>query len=452
MTAIGPALSAASRRTDDSPISDLMARALAAPDLISLAAGFVDQGTLPAAPVAEAAAGMLADPIEGKRSLQYGTTRGDLHLRRRLVAFLEQSEGAKPGEFDHFLDRTVVTSGSQQLLYLVAEALLDPGDIVLVESPTYFVFLGVLQTRGAEVIGIETDGRGMRIDALEATLADLERQGRLDRVKLIYTIPEHSNPTGLSLASDRRAALVKVAEAHSKSHRIYILEDAAYRGLTFEGAEPPSVWSHDASGETVILARTFSKTFSPGLKTGYGVIPDALLKPILNLKGLHDFGSNHFVQEVIERAMSDGAYERQIALLRTRYKAKRDALLSALDTHLGPFGVDVSWTRPNGGLYVWITFPEGVDTGRDGSFFSRCVDEGVLYVPGAFAFPDLPEPGPRNTARLSFGVASEPALFEGARRLASALTAQTRAGLQARSSDRRLVEKKESPARTLGVS
>ena len=368
--------SSTTRRTDDSPISDLMARALAAPNLVSLAAGFVDHSTLPTEIVAECAASLLADPIEGRRALQYGTTRGDLRLRENLVSHLERNEGVATGTYSHVLDRTIVTSGSQQLLYLVAEALVDPGDIVLVEAPTYFVFLGLLKSRGAVVIGIPTDEGGLQIDALEETLADLEQQGKLDRVRLIYTVSEHSNPTGLSLAADRRGPLVQIAERWSKHSRIFILEDAAYRGLTFEGPEAPSVWSHDPSGETVILARTFSKTFSPGMKTGWGVLPESLVRPILNLKGNHDFGSNHFAQQLLEKALIEGHYDRQIALLKKTYRSKRDVTIAALEEEFGQFGSDVSWTHPNGGLYVWLTLPDVIDTGRDGRFFDRCVEEG----------------------------------------------------------------------------
>lgn len=424
MTVLEPSFSTASKRTGDSPISDLMARALASPNLVSLAAGFVDNATLPTAAVSKTVAAMLADPVHGKRSLQYGTTQGDLQFRQRLAGFLERSEGVATGTYDGVVDRIVVTEGSQQLLYLVAEALLDPGDIVLVEAPTYFVFMGVLKSRGATVLGIETDSGGLCLNSLDRTLADLEARGQLDRVKFIYTISEHSNPTGLSLAADRRAGLVRLAEKWSKSHRIFILEDAAYRGLSFDGPEPPSVWSEDKSAETVILARTFSKTFSPGLKTGYGVLPQSLVGPILNLKGNHDFGSNHFTQQVLELAMADGSYEAQIALLKDRYRDKRDAILKALDEFFGPFGSEVSWTHPKGGIYVWLTVPESIDTGRDGEFFSRCLEEGVLYVPGEYAFPDEPTPAPRNTARLSYGVASESALREGIRRLGSALSHQ----------------------------
>jgi len=413
------ALSAAARRTLPPPISDLMQRALANPALISLAAGFVDQGSLPVDATLAAATDVLSDPVEGRRGLQYGMTRGDVGLRTRLLRHIEREEGAEPGAFQDALPRMVVTTGSQQLLYLVSEALLDPGDIVLVESPTYFVYLGLLQSRGAVAVGVETDAGGLRIDALEATLADLEAQGRLGRVKLIYTVTEHSNPTGLCLAEDRRAALVALA----KRSGIFILEDAAYRGLSFQGAEAPSLWGRDDGGETVILARTFSKTFAPGLKTGFGILPPALVEPVLSLKGNHDFGSSHLNQLVLERAMERGLYTAQVGLLAQTYRKKRDVLLAAMDEHLGALegeGV-VSWTRPRGGIYVWLTLPEGVDAGPEGAFFARCLEEGVLYVPGAFAFAEEPVPAPTNHARLCYGTPVESELAEGIRRLAAAL-------------------------------
>jgi 2-aminoadipate transaminase len=399
-----------------------MQLALANPDLVSLAAGFVDQATLPLHVTAREVAGLEDAPAEGRRALQYGTTIGDVALRRRLLGLIEASEGVPPGSFAHLLPRTVVTTGSQQLLYLVAEALIDPGDIVLVESPTYFVFLGLLESRGARIIGVETDERGLRPDALDATLAEIEAEGQLGRVKLVYTVSEHSNPSGISLGEERRAALVATARRWSTLHRIFVLEDSAYRGLTYDGDEPPSVWSHDPEGDTVILARTFSKTLSPGLKTGYGVLPAALVEPVLRLKGNHDFGSANFNQVLIDRLLADGSYDRHVRSLVATYRSKRDVLLAALDEYLG--GVDgVSWTRPAGGLYVWLALPEGLDTGLAGPFFQRCLDEGVLYVPGSYAFAAEPGPVPRHHARLCFGVPGEAELVEGVRRLARALDA-----------------------------
>ncbi|WP_235905667.1 aminotransferase-like domain-containing protein [Tautonia marina] len=396
--------------------------ALDNPGLISLAAGFVDPASLPVDPTRRAVDALLGDPARGRKALQYGTTIGDRSLRERLVRRLEQEEDALPGQFDHVIDRTVMTNGSQQLLYLVAEALLDPGDIVLVESPTYFVFMGLIEARGARVIGIETDDGGLSFPALEETLQRLAEADDLPRVKLIYTVTEHGNPTGLSLAGDRRAPLVELANRWSKSHQIYVLEDAAYRGLSFTGREPSSVWRHDEDGRCVILARTFSKSFSPGLKTGFGILPESLLESVLNLKGDHDFGSNNFAQNVLDQVLGDGSYDAQVAWLREVYRSKCEVLLKALEEHLG--GVEgVSWTTPKGGLYIWLTVPEWLDTGKDGPLFSKALEHEVLYVPGSYAFPEEPGPVPTNHARLCFGVPDEEQLREGARRLAGALAA-----------------------------
>jgi 2-aminoadipate transaminase len=401
----------------------LMQTALENPGIVSLAAGFVDQQSLPVEMVARAAAGLLGDPVEGCRSLQYGTTTGDLRLRARLVECLERSEGRPKGSYKEAMPRTIVTTGSAQLIYLVCEALLDPGDIVLVESPTYFVFLGPVQTRGARAIRVPIDDSGLCLDALEATLAQLEGEGSLERVKLIYTMPEHANPSGISLAAERRRPLLEIARRWSRKHRIFVLEDAAYRGLSFGASEPNSLWSLDREAETVILARTFSKTLSPGLKVGFGVLPHGLIEPIESLKANHDFGSANFNQRIVERILSDGSYDRHVARLTELYRRKCGVFLAALDEHLGRLDSEVSWTRPQGGLFVWMTVPEGLDTSFTGPLFSQCVQEGVIYVPGDHAFAPEPEPAPRNHLRLTFGVPGEIELVEGARRLGAALSA-----------------------------
>jgi 2-aminoadipate transaminase len=399
-----------------------MQTALANPGLISLAAGFVDQQSLPHEATARVAAEILTDPVQGRRALQYGTTIGDVGLRREIVRLLERNERVESGTFDSILPRVVVTTGSAQLLYLVAEALLDPGDIVLCEAPTYFVFLGVIQTRGARAIGIEIDEGGMKLDALEATLAEIEARGELDRVKLIYTVTEHSNPTGISLEEDRRGPLLDLARRWSKRQRIFILEDAAYRGLNFEGDEPSSVWRHDPEGETVIYARTFSKTYSPGMKLGFGVLPAELVAPVISLKGNHDFGTTNLTQQILAKVLADGIYERHLQSLIGMYRRKRDTILEALEEQFGSFDGSVKWTKPNGGMFVWFSAPEGVDLGVKGPVVAKCLEHGVLYIPGSFAFPDEPGPVPSNFARICFGVPSEAELVEGVRRLSAALT------------------------------
>jgi 2-aminoadipate transaminase len=418
-------ISAAAARTGAPSISSLMKLALERPEIVSLAAGFVDQRSLPVEATADAAARILGDETTGRASLQYGTTIGDEALRAILVERLEAQHGVPPGTYREAVSRTILTNGSAQLIYLVGEALLDPGDIVIVESPTYFVFLGPLETRGARAVGVPIDEGGLRLDALERTFEAIRDRGELDRVKLLYTIPEHANPTGISLAVDRRKPLLDLVRRWSKAagRRIPILEDSAYHGLSFGPDEAPSLWSLDAEGETVILARTFSKTYSPGLKLGYGVVPPSLIDPMLAIKGNHDFGTSNLAQKLIRLVLADGEYDRHVGRLKTLYARKADTFLEAIDRWFEPIRDRVRWTRPRGGLFVWMTLPEGVDTGFDGPLFQRCLAEGVIYVPGEFAFASEPTPAPKNHMRLTFGVPDEATLAEGARRLGAAVRA-----------------------------
>lgn len=403
-------------------ISDLMRLALTRPELISLAAGFVDQQSLPAGIVESAWREIMADPRAAREALQYGTTQGDPVLRLALARRLldESSTSCQSITPDTVAERMIITSGSQQLLYLLAEALINPGDIVIAEAPTYFVFLDLLAARGAEIIGIPIDSGGMCVETLEKCLYRLKAEGRLDRVKMVYTVSEHSNPSGLSLAENRRARLVSLAHVFSQNQKIYVLDDAAYRGLTFTGPESPSVWSHDTHADTVIHARTFSKTFSPGIKLGYGVLPPELLKPVLALKGHHDFGTSNLMQRLILQVIESGHYESQVEKLQKLYAAKAHALVESLESQLGSLQPAVSWTVPKGGLYVWLSLPETISTSRHGEFFAECLEAGVFYVPGEFCYPETVEGSGRksNQMRLCYGVPSEQKIREGIARLA----------------------------------
>src|SRR5262249_38144143 len=183
-------------------------------------------------------------------------------------------------------------------------------------------------------------------------------------------------------------------------HRIFVLEDAAYRELRYDGPDLPTVKSFDAGNRHVILAMTFSKPCAPGLKTGYGFLPRDLMAPLLRLKGNHDFGSNNLTQHLLDRLLSTGAYDRHLPALGGVYRAKRDALLEALAEEF-PRATGARWTRPDGGLYVWLTFPPGTDAGPQSVLMHRALREGVLYVPGSFCY--LEGTGvtvPANEARL----------------------------------------------------
>ena len=404
-------------------ISDLMRLALSRPELISLAAGFVDQQSLPAGIVEKAWGELMANPHTAREALQYGTTQGDPVLRLALANRLlsESAAASSRLEAQTVAEQMIITSGSQQLLYLIAEALVNPGDIVITEAPTYFVFIDLLVARGAKIIGIPIDSGGMCLESLEKCLSRLHSEGSLSRVKLIYTVSEHSNPSGLSLAEDRRSKLVSLARIYSQHQKIYVLDDAAYRGLTFTGPEPPSVWAHDQNADTVIHARTFSKTFSPGVKLGFGVLPPELLLPVLALKGHHDFGTSNLMQRLILQVLESGDYDSQIKILQDLYYAKARVLVESLEEHLGRYQEAVRWTIPKGGLYVWLSLPETIPTGRHSEFFARGLDAGVFYVPGEFCYPAEVESGRRQTSqmRICYGVPSEPRIREGIARLAA---------------------------------
>ena len=421
-------LSSLAGRTTESPIGRLIRLALENPALVSLAAGLVDEESLPVVEVAEAMAELLGDPAAGRAALQYGTVQGHLPLREHILRRFCAADGKRPEEMGLTTGEVVVTTGSQQLLALLSDVLLDPGDIVLTEAPTYFVYQGVLQGAGARVLSVPMDERGMDTDALEELLSRLERSGELGRVKLIYTCDYYQNPTGLTLSLERRRKLVDLARRYSQSRRILILEDGAYRELRYEGADLPSVKSFDPRNEYVIWTSTFSKPLAPGLKTGYGILPRELIAPLLRHKGNHDFGSNNLTQHLLDRLLTSGAYDAHVARLRTVYRRKRDALLEGLEEEFRE-APHVQWTRPAGGLYVWATFPAGMASGPSGRLLDAALEEGVLYVPGEYGYSSEGGPAPRNEARFSFGVASPAQLREGARRLRRAVvTASAPAG------------------------
>lgn len=402
-------------------ISYLMQQAVENRDVISLAAGLVDPGTLPVAETRVAMERLLASDERGREILQYGTTAGAERLRRHVVRHLATLEDCREDELGVDADQVVLTTGSQQLLSMTADVLLDPGDICLVAAPTYFVFLSVLSGVGARAVAVETDADGIRPEALEAALERLERAGELDRVKLIYLVSYYENPSGVSLAADRRGAVIEIAQRWSKHARIHILEDAAYRELRYDGPELPSIWGLDDSRETVILAQTFSKSFSPGLRVGFGVLPKGLVGPICDRKGNEDFGSANFNQHLMAAVYEQGLYGSHVQQVRQSYRLKRDAMLAAADQWFGDLD-GVEWVHPHGGLYVWMTLPESIDTGFNSTLFQQATKtEGVMYVPGGLFYAGEPTPPRSNQMRLSFGVQDPEGIEEGVRRLASAV-------------------------------
>lgn len=414
-------LSEQAQRSADQAIGFLMQQAVENADCISLAAGLVDEQTLPVDLVRETVGKVLAEAGSGSRLLQYGTTQGPEPLRRVFRDYLAELEQRTDRLVDLPLSQLFLTTGSQQLLALLAQALFNPGDICLVAAPTYFVFLGVLQAVGADIVPVSADGFGMCPVALREALERLEQEGRLSRVRLIYVVSDFENPSGVSVSGERRPQLLSLAREFSRESRIFLLEDAAYRELRYEGISPASIWSHDRDRETVILAQTFSKSFSPGIRVGLGVVPQSLVKPLSDLKGNEDFGSAHLNQHVVARALKDRTYHQHVQRVRDNYRIKRDAMLEAADREFG--GIPgVSWYRPEGGMYVWMRLPESVPTGFQSAMFRRATQvDKVMYVPGELCYPQDWPARPRTEMRLSFGVQSPDGIREGMRRLASAV-------------------------------
>jgi len=410
--------SAKAKRTKEQPISELMRSAVQEKELISLAAGLVDYQSLPAEESQIILRKILEDPQKGRLALQYGTTEGLLTLREHILSCWHKSEGISPSFSGLSAKNVVITTGSQQCLYLMAEALLDPGDIVIIGAPSYFVFMGVLESAGAETLSVPLDTCGLRTDILAQELEKLREAGHLSRLKMIYVASYYQNPTGISLSSERRQELIDVVRRLRNDQPILILEDAAYRELRYTGEDPPSIKALDEGNKCVAMAGTFSKPFAPGIRTGFAFMPDFLVEPILNIKGNHDFGSANMNQHLILSALETGLYDEHLKGLRARYKEKRDVMLGALERYLSG---RARWEVPGGGLYVWVSFPPEIETGPESFLFQKARERGMLYVPGEFSYgPDV-KPVPKNHIRLSFGSPRIEEIEEGIKRLSKAL-------------------------------
>jgi len=419
---ISRSISQRARSSGGQPVSYLMHKALAHPELISLAAGFVDQQTLPVEAMREAVEAVLSNPFRARAALQYGVTPGYRPLREAIMANWLTVEGLPTDQLSEMVERVVLTAGSNQMLHLLADALFDPGDIVFCAAPTYFVYLGLLANLGVRGVGVASDEQGLIPEALDEAFRRVEHAGELHRVKAIYVVSYFDNPSAANLARERRPQIVELAQRWSHSGRIHVIEDAAYRSLRYDGPGLPSLASFDVDGRTVIHTQTFSKSFSPGLRVGWALLPPQLVTPVCDLKGNADFGSPHFNQHVLAEVLERRLLEPHVDLLRASYRTKRDSMLSALDEHLADVP-GCHWARPDGGLYVWLHVPPMIETGPSGQLFDRAVAEGMLYVPGEYCFAAEGEPTPRNMIRLSFGVQPPDRIKQGIAALARAIRA-----------------------------
>jgi 2-aminoadipate transaminase len=412
MTKSPIAYSALGRRAQPPTIAKLMSLMLENPGLLSLAAGFTDNRTLPVAAVRRAGESLAARPTEPEY-LQYGTNQGRPGLRALLAGRLLAQE--TPSNIENIRKNFFITNGSQQALYLAMQVLCEPGDIVLVDRPSYFVFLEMLVGLGVRAVSLPVEPAG-RIDggALRALLEGLRGRDELKRLKAVYVVSYFSNPSARSLDEVEKSM---VAEALAGAGAVVpVVEDAAYRDLFFETPHlARSVLSLPAwDAFPKLYLSTLTKPFATGLKIGYGTCSDpGLLAKMLHVKGHHDFGTANYNQALLEEVIAGGGMDAQLEIIRPAYRRKMLVLHEALIT-AGLPGLGWSWALPAGGLYLWLEAPATLDTGLESAFCRACVEAGVLYVPGDLCFGD---DAPKNRIRLSFGVLGEADLAEAGRRL-----------------------------------
>jgi 2-aminoadipate transaminase len=378
---------------------DLMA-ITARPEVISLAGGLPDTSTFP--PESFAAQMTKIAQESSAQALQYGPTEG-FERTKECLREVMAAEGMDPDSED-----VIVTTGGQQAIDLVCKTLLDPGDPVICEGPTYPGAVPVFCSYEADTHHVEMDDEGMRIDELEAVVDRLERAGR--RPKFVYTVPSFQNPTGATLSAERRRRLVEIA----RERELLVVEDNPYGLLRFEGEELPPLYKLDG-GDYVVYIGTMSKILSPGIRLGWCVAPPPVMEKIVLGKQAADLCTSTLTQYFVAEYFTEGRWRGYIDDLVGIYRARRDAMLDALERY---FPNQAQWTRPAGGLFVWATLPDYIDTG---DLLAKALRENVAFVPGGAAYVD----GRGSSAmRLNFSGSDESEIREGVRRIGHVVTEQ----------------------------
>lgn len=367
------------------------------PEIVSFAGGMPAVDALDHGEIEQIAASVIRD--HGLTALQYGGGQGRVELREQLVGVM-RAEGV-PGHVDDL----VVTVGGQQALELVAKCFIDPGDVVIAEGPTYVGGIGALTSHQADVRHVPMDADGMQVELLPDLLAQLAADGR--RVKFVYTVPNHQNPAGVSLSTERRHRLVALAEEHD----LLILEDNPYGLLDFEGRTNESLAA--LAPERVIYVSTMSKTFAPGARLGWVAAPRPVREKLVLLREAGDLCPSNLTQLVVERWLATTNWQDQVKRFREVYRERAETMLQSLDEHM-PEGV--TWTRPVGGFYVWVTVPPGLDTS---DLLAKGIQQRVAYVPGRGFYAD--GTGGSNL-RLCYSFPPPERIREGIERLGALLT------------------------------
>jgi 2-aminoadipate transaminase len=385
-------LSTSGKSMKRSAIREIL-KLLQRPGMISFAGGLPAPETFPVEDLKEITLEVLEK--NGAEALQYGTTEGDPQLRRIMI------ERYKKEGFNLDLENLIITSGSQQAIDLIGRIFLDQGDYVLCGLPSYLGAINTFLGYGAKLKGIALDGSGMKPDVLEEEIINLENDG--SRAKFIYIIPDFQNPSGITMPESRRIEIIRLAERYN----LLIVEDCPYREVRFEGKQQKMMFELDRTGRVLTLC-TFSKIFAPGFRVGWILGNPLILDRIVMAKQTSDLCTSPFVQKVIARYIEKGLLENNLQKTIALYRHRRIHMISCFRKYM-PEGV--SWTEPEGGLFLFITLPEGADAD---TILIKSIEKNVAFVSGSTFYCDG---SGRNTLRINFSFSNDAAIEEGVKRL-----------------------------------
>lgn len=379
-------------KSDEDPVGNIL-KVAGSPDVISFAGGLPAPELFPVDQLKQ-----VTDEVydeSGRQALQYSTAIGDPQLREQIVKRMAR-QGVQTTT-----DNIMISTGSQQSIDLTAKMFINPGDTVIVEKPTYLCALDVFRSYGAHIVGVEMDDDGMRIDQLEAAVAENPN------TKFIYTIPNFQNPTGRTMSADRRARMIAIADKYN----IMIMEDDPYGAIRFAGDDIEPVKFYD-DHERVIYLSTFSKILAPGLRLGWIVAEKSLIKKFTLMKQSADVHSDNLTQHIVAKYMVEYNIEDHINKIKQVYRKREAVMMQAIETY---FPSGVNYSHPEGGLFIWVEVPGNVDTK---ALFDTCIKHNVAFVPGEPFYPDKVTPG---TFRLNYSNMSEDQIKAGIKRLGSAI-------------------------------
>ncbi len=370
--------------------------------MISLAGGLPSPDSFPRNELAA----LFKDVVEkeGSDVLQYGESEGDDVLKQQILRCEKEPDVRK--------EEILITDGATNGIYFFTRAVIDPGDVVVCEAPSFNGTLVAMEACGAELSAVPMDEEGLLVDRVQETILARRKEGRT--VKFVYTIPEFQNPSGRTMSLARRRELIRVA----RELGVLILEDQPYRDLRFMGGRIDSIWdiarSEFNDENTVTICKSFSKVLGPGLRLGFAAGPTDLIAAMAKWAQKAIVSPEGVVQRVVARFLERNLLEPHLERITAIYREKREVMISALKETMPPY---VRWTEPEGGLFIWLTCPETFDTD---AIFHEAAQAGVAYIPGSKFYPS--GTGPKNEIRLNFSYAKPADLREGVARLAKILT------------------------------